>query len=204
MSRINEFINEISEHIDDTNYTPETLAWKLLFDSNIESFSSQLLTFTDEASKETEPMTYLFEVLITIFMEMIIGILKTNFYSDELNKDKEFNPKFNHNDFEEIIPLLKTKFDLINILLFTEKIEPTEDNKFHNSEVHKNKYCRIIMKHNKDDFSLFTIYGDRVAEDKIYHMILNSKFILTNKTLNSVYAVAIIDGITYRIYFSTR
>lgn len=202
MSKKDEFVNEITEHIDDTNYTPETLAWKLLFDNNIESFSSQLLTFTDEASKETEPTTYLFEVLITIFMEMIIAILKTNYYSDDNNNNKEFNPKFNHNDFDEILTNLKEKFNLINILLFTEKIEPIEDNKLHITEVTKNRYCRIIMKHNKDDFTLFNIYEDRIPEDKIYHMLLNNKFVLTNKNLNSVYAIASLDGITYRIYFS--
>jgi hypothetical protein len=202
MSKKDEFVNEITEHIDDTNYTPETLAWKLLFDNNIESFSSQLLTFTDEASKETEPTTYIFEVLITIFMEMIIAILKTNYYSDDNNNDKEFNPKFSHNDFDEILSNLKQKFNLINILLFIEKIEPIEDNKLHITEVTKNRYCRIIMKHNKDDFTLFNIYEDRIPEDKIYHMLLNNKFVLTNKNLNSVYAIASLDGITYRIYFS--
>ena len=54
----------MNEQIDENDYTPEALAWKLIMDDNINN--SNLLIFSEDNNKET-----LFEILLTIYVEMI-------------------------------------------------------------------------------------------------------------------------------------
>jgi hypothetical protein len=201
---MNEFVAEVNERVDDKTYTPETIAYKLLFDDNISEFSSKLMLYTSDTTKETEPITYSFEALLTIFMELIFGIMKINFYSNENNTGSQFIPNINCKDFDDVIPLLKKKFDLINVSLFVEKIPPTDENRFHTKITIEDRYCNIIIKHNKDDVCMCNIYNDRFDSDKLYHMILNSRFVSSSNKLSSVYATASIDGNLFKICFEKK
>ena len=90
----------MNEQIDENDYTPEALAWKLIMDDNINN--SNLLIFSEDNNKET-----LFEILLTIYVEMIFDYYKLK-YLESLNPDDNFDDNFDN-----------FKLDVSNINVFS-------------------------------------------------------------------------------------
>ena len=184
----------------DTIYTPENIAWKLLMDDDDEKLSSAIQTFCPSfEDTESDSVSYFFEVLLTIFMEMIFDLaILLNMKENETNgEDFMFDPDMDNFNMEDFIPTLKKKFNKISIITHVseyEKNDPVLES------VIGNRYCRIILKHLPKDRPLFKKYN--VSEDMNYHMVLGSNF-TSKKKLKEVYAVIIIKDIAYKIYFDT-
>ena len=66
--------------------TPEKIAQYLLNGNIDESINNMIEMFPEENSAEGNPYTFTFEILITIFMELLFGIAKLH-NKQELNYD---------------------------------------------------------------------------------------------------------------------
>lgn len=180
------------EIIDNNTYTPKSIAWKLLMDDDIAVLSAKLFEINPDDLNDTDPNSYLFEILITIFMEMIFNsaILISATNDDDI---ESFNPdlsKFNINNF---LPLIKEKFKKINILAVVNEFE---NNEHTSNKILSGRYCRIILKCDIKSHHFFK----KNNIDENYHMILNTDFKKSNK-LNNIYATVIINNVINQIYF---
>lgn len=199
MSLPDELISDLSEYSNSDVYTPEMFAWKLLLDdTNSAVLSANLQTFTDTYDEADDPTTFTFEVLITIFMELIFGILKLNHYAEHNNENFEFD--FTNSNLEDILPMLKHKFNELCYVLSVETIDETNENIAYVNSVIISRYCKIILRHSKLDEYYFSVHSDEIDDEKDYHMILNGRFKKTNK-LNEVYSTCSINNKTYKISF---
>lgn len=215
MSISDEFTDKLENLENTTLYDPEMLAWKLLFsdEENRKSLSSVLETFTDTCDEEEDPITFSFEVMITIFMELVYGILKINHFADK-GPDAEFEPNLAKEDVESIIPTLKQKFSILNIFLSVNVYVENQDNvEYIRNTINNERYCRIIMRHNPKDSTDFLVHSNSIDDDKDYHFIGNKnydrlKYIKDGnknygktKELKDVFATCSISGKTYKISF---
>ena len=64
--------NDSNNDLNNDIYSPEELAWKLILDESVNPTS--IMTFADDNSKEI-----VFEILITIYLEMIFNYYKLKF-----------------------------------------------------------------------------------------------------------------------------
>jgi len=200
MSIPQDLFAELNEYQTDDVYTPELFAWKLLLDdTKTDILSANLQTFTDTDDEADDPITFSFEVMITIFMELVFGILKLNHYAE--NADQEFEPDFTKHNLEDILPLLKHKFNELCYILSVEVIDDTADNKSYIDSIVGERYCKIILRHNESDKGYFIINNDGLIDpEKDYHMILNGRFKPT-KNLNEVYAICVVNNKVHKISF---
>jgi hypothetical protein len=199
MSIPQDLVTELNEYQNDDVYTPEIFAWKLLLDNTkSDVLSANLQTFTDTYDEADDPITFSFEVMITIFMELVFGILKLNHYAE--GNDEEFEPDFSKHNIDDILPLLKHKFNELCYILSVEVIDDTVDNKSYIDSIMGERYCKIILRHNESDQAYFAIHDDDIDSDKDYHMILNGRFKQT-KNLNEVHATCALNNKVYKISF---
>ena len=96
----NDSTNDSTNDSSNDIYSPEELAWKLILDESINPTS--IMTFADDNSKEI-----VFEILITIYLEMIFNYYKLKYLETTL--DEEDNNKEISDNFENF------KLDLTNI-----------------------------------------------------------------------------------------
>jgi hypothetical protein len=181
----------INEIINDNTYTPKTIAWKLLLDDDTSILSSELCVFDPDTLTDDDPHSYLFEILITIFMEMIYdsAILMT---ATEKGDIESFNPDLSKFDINLFLPIIKSKLEKINILIQIHDFSIHDDIQY----ILNNRYCRVLLKHDKKSNYFFK--NNNIEEN--YHMVLNYDFIKTN-SLKSIYAIININDIIYQIYF---
>jgi hypothetical protein len=198
---MNNIIDKIIE--DKNDYTPESLAWKLLLDDVDTALATQLLGINPDDIHDTDQTTYLFEILITIFMEMIFDIAllgDMTEYENNNNTDYKFNPDLTKVDLNVFLPTLIKKFEHISILLSTEINDIDTDDKVYMQEILDNRYCRVILRHNKDDTDYFIKNG--LPNDLNYHMILNSNTSNNQfKKIKDVYAVILLNNKLHKIAF---
>ena len=127
MSFPSHLIDEFGD-LDQDIYSPETFAWKLLLDdTKSDKLSSMLQTFTDIKDQEDDPVSFFFEIVLTILLELIFGIMKLDHYAEN-SADTEFIPNY---DLDQMIPTLKQKFNELHLILFMTVIENIEDNELY-------------------------------------------------------------------------
>ena len=200
MSFPQEFLDEINELEHSDVYTPELFAWKLLLNEKSVSLSSQLQTFTDTYDTEDDPVTFFFEIAITIFLELVFGTLKLNHYSDENNVDVPFKATFDNSTIEDMYPIIQQKFIELNLVLHVLSTDEESEPEHYKNNLKTKRYCRIIFKHNQTDHATFVMNADNIDEDKDYHMMLNGKCEKTNQ-LKDLFATWYIAGKTHKISF---
>ena len=187
-------MDNINEIIDSNTYTPKSIAWKLLFDDDITTLSSAIFAYDPddyEDKYDGDQDSYSFEILITIFMEMIFNSAILMGSSEDGNVES-FEPdlsKFNINDF---LPLIKDKLKKINVLANIIEYTSKECDK----HILNKRYCRIILKHDKTTKHFFI--SNDITEN--YHMILNKDF-TKKKSLKDIYAIVSLNNHIYQIYF---
>lgn len=150
-------------------HTPQTLAWKLLMEDNISDLSSTILSFNmDGYDEENDPISFTFEILLTIFVEMISSLL-TLMSEDNENVRKQLV-------ISDFFDTIKSKFTKASISIFIHEIEKewleTDDGYFKN--ILDKRYCKVIMRDNPEESQLFNAYN--VDNDMLYHMLLNAKY----------------------------
>jgi hypothetical protein len=193
-----EEINELD--FNDDIFTPEMFAWKLLLDDcNRDALSSQLQTFTDTYDTEDDPITFFFEIALTICMELIYGVLKLNFYAEH-DDGKEFKHKLVNADIDNVLPMINNKFAELHLQCSIYGYDNDDYFKEYCKDILNHRYCRIILRHNKNDKKEFKLYADNIDDDKPYHMILNGKYDTQSK-LKEVYATFSIENKIYKVSF---
>jgi hypothetical protein len=188
----------INEIIDDNNYTPEALAWKLLMDDNIST--SNLMIFSDENNKEI-----VFEILLTIYLEMIFGHYKMEYLESLINNDDNYDDIYdnfkldmNQVNFFTLTNVFATKFNKLNYILNVKEI--TKEEYF---ESKKNRYCTILLKDSPSDHMYFMINEKNLDPDKRYHFVLNNMFKSNiEHKLYDIYCSVCINNLCYKIYFT--
>jgi hypothetical protein len=197
------FLNRIDTiiNIDDNNYTPETIAWKLLMDSELENLKNKLQIVNDLEDDDT--YTLYFEMLITILMEMIYGILEINYYSklEEKNKEELFKPTFDKKDIENNIDSIKEKFSKIGIQLFVKIFDINEDDREYLNKLIRRSYCRIALRHSERDKQFFEMHSDKIPDNK-YYWFINNQTYQRKDNIKDILATCIFDNTFCSISFS--
>lgn len=184
-------------NIDENNYTPEALAWKLLMDDKITT--SNLMVFSDENNKET-----VFEILLTIYLEMIFGHYKMAYLESNYNEEdyddiyENFKLDITNVNLFALTNVFASKFNKLNYILNVKEItrEKYDENK-------KNRYCTILLKDSPFDNTYFLMNEQYIDPEKRYHFVLNSLYKRKeNINLRDIYCTVIINNICYKIYFT--
>jgi hypothetical protein len=191
-----------NQTIDDNNYTPEALAWKLLMDDDITT--SNLMIFSDENNKEI-----VFEILLTIYLEMIFGYYKMQYLESNCNNIDEADDNYDdiYDNFRldltnvnlfMLTNIFSTKFNKLNFILNVREITRLEYD-----ENKKNRYCTILLKDSPFDNTYFIMNERHLDPEKRYHFVLNSLYkTKENIELRDIYCTIITNNICYKIYFT--
>jgi hypothetical protein len=232
-----DFFNQTDDYSLDEGVTPESLAWKLLMDDDVEKYTGVLLPFTDVNDKSNTSASFAkydslsvhFEILITMYMEMIFSMLKINHISKqcdengELKNDVDFEQNIRH-DFsqftlDDMTILFREKLKKIRIFLSV--IEITNDSEINNNETNDNEmndndnnnetkdkekytdyYCRVILKDTLEGRSYFWRKRNTIDPNKRYTFEIRNDTKKTHNKLEDFYAICSLPNIRVKISFS--
>ncbi len=198
---------------DDNVVTPESLAWKLLMDNEIEDFNGVIMSFIEgcDGNNNYDNIAGQFEILITMYMEMVFGLLKINHISKQLNEngeldplvdlEKSFNPNLTNLSIDDMTLVFREKFKKIRIFLSTSLIHDSDINNARDFGSYSKYYCRILLKDLDNDRAYFLINHHHLDPDKRYTFTIPPG----NKhqvKIDEFYAVCALPGIKIKISFS--
>jgi len=166
--------------------TPENLAWRLLTDDNFVETSIGL------SMEDTEEY---FQVLITIYLEMIFYALKSS-YLAEGNTDYDlFKPDLKELTINSISDFFYEKFLKIKVLLSVEEIKDTDLSDINDFSIYNDYYCKIMLKD--------TEYGKKHFDNnnKRYTFLIKNNSVIKNKELDKFYAVCALPHMKIKINF---
>jgi len=189
---IEEALDEMGKFTAGT-YDPAQLAWELIINDELEDFKFDIAAFTDINDTEEDIITFMFETLINIYLEMIFSLAKLEHMIKQQENNEEITPetyKLNISDvtYENMIIPYREKFYKIGYFLSINNA--SDDDK-------KNSYCRVIL---KDDAKNKNYFNMNNINNKRFHFILNALYKKKNK-LKDVLCIFQINGQTYKIYF---
>jgi hypothetical protein len=195
----------ISNNISNDTFTPETLAWRLLVDDDLKNDTNikQIMASID-LNEESNPdifnkEAYLFEILLTIYLEMLFGWYKLLYLiENELNENPtEFKLDLSKLTLKELEEPFIEKMKLLGYILHIYEIK----NKDYYDYIKNESYCRVALRDLPSDFGFFEINKNRINPEKRYHFILNSKF--KGKTvLRDIFMLIVINDVVYKISFN--
>ncbi len=197
---------ELQNNINDDVYTPESLAWRLIVDDDLKINNSipHLLASID-LDNEPQPdifnkFAYEFEILLTIYLEMVFGWYKLLHIMDceDKNKESEFVLDFNTIKLSDLEEPFKSKFKLIGYNLFINEI----DDKNYYDYLKPESYCRVALRDLQSDYGFFEINKNNIDKEKKYHFIINSNFKGKNN-LRDIFMLLLINNKGYKINFTS-
>lgn len=201
-STLGEAIDDISNNVDPTNYDIESLSWKLLMDDNLENFKQEMIAFTDcptegaGATDDDDPISFVFETLINIYMEIAIGYSKL-VYLMELNENnnddislENFRLDINKID-HETLDGFKDKFYKIGYMAHVYEADEND---------RKSCYCRILLRDDPKNEVFFELNKMNIPEDKKFRFVMNGQF-KKQDNLKDVFAYFQVNKKSYRISF---
>lgn len=193
---MNRLLNELEE-LDDQwmndYHTPQTLAWKLLMSDDIKNLSSTILSFNvDNTDEANDPTSFTFEIMITIFAEMLCSLAM--FMSED---DEHVRKRLVVSDFFDTI---KEKFLKASVSLHINTIEKEwlENDTGYFKKMIDKRYCKVILRDNQEEEHFFYKYD--VPNENMYHMLLNSKY-KKQKNLKDIEALISVKNNIYQISF---
>lgn len=178
---------------DNDLHSLESLAWRLLTDEDVDA--GQLMAFNEESIDDEDPVTFIFELLINLYMEMVTGEAKLGYLINLHQNDKDLNLDDFTIDLSDItednlIGSYREKMLKIGYFLKIHQ-EPDEID---------NYYCRVLLKDSPKDQGYFYANRDRLDKDKRFHFVLNACYEKRDK-LDDVYAICNIGKYMYKISF---
>lgn len=186
--------------MDENYYSPEEIALLLAFDQ-FDKAKNGMETFVPEKDTGNQH-SYLFEILITIFMKLLFVIAKADNDNDEEKKNKEFVPNYADFKMDALMSIVSDKMLWLNYLV---RIETHDKNDFVDDKTefdnlcNKNRYCLVLLKNYNDH----PIFKTKQAENRYYHMVLNQNIYKKQfKKLDDVYAILELNGKFYKISFT--
>lgn len=193
MERLAEQLGDLDDEWMNNFHTPQTLAWKLLTSDEIENLSSSIMSFNiDNHDDSQDPISFTFEIMITIFVEMLCSLaLIVSEDNENVRKMLIFS------DFFETIKekLLKASVTIHIDVIEKEWLE--NDDGYFKGLLDK-RYCKVILRDNPEESHLFDKYD--VDEQSMYHMLLNPKY-KKKKNLKDIVALLSIKNNVYQISF---
>ena len=193
MDKLADKLDELDDNWLNDFHTPQTLAWKLLMSDDIQNLSSTITSFNvDNNDSKQDPISFTFEIMITIFAEMLCSLMLI--VSED---DKNVRANMCISDFFETI---KNKLLGASVTLHINSLEKEwvkDDSKYFNNILDK-RYCKLILRDNKDELIMFHTYD--VPEETMYHMLLNPKY-KKQKNLRDIQAMLSSGDYIYLISF---
>jgi hypothetical protein len=196
--------NELQNNISN-EFTPETLAWQLLVDEDIEKKIEigQLIASID-LENESNPTiynkeAYEFEILITIYMEMVFGWFKLlHLMENEQNgTNYDFKPNLSLVTFNDLTDPFSEKMSIIGYNLNVEEITNME----YFNLLRNRSYCRVALRDLKGDDGFFKLNSKKIDPEKRYHFIMNGNY-KGEKFLRNIFMVFMLNDKGYKISFS--
>lgn len=220
--------NFLTQNDDDKIVTPETLAWKLLMeDDNIMDYAGILdMHVIDNVNNNSKPSSHIgyddmvdqFQILITIYMEMIFGMLRISHVSnimdnntingDNDNKDIDncdlentFRPDFSNVMINDILDVFKERFKKIRIILSVREIYDTDMSNVRDFGKYSDYYCRIILKDTPEGSKYFEANHDTLNPDIRYTFVIRRDEDNKQTKLSDFYAVCALPNMKVKISF---
>lgn len=175
--------------------TPESLAMKLFSKDAGTPCSNHILPYSAKTDNDT--CSFMFEILLTIYLEGLMNILsvikQNNDDNDDNNEndidiDSKIYKNITINDLRFPEPWFKSIGFTINIREYTDKINI--------NKIKSLSYCRILLwVEQKDKFYFLT---NKV--DKKYTFLLNRGYKMVNR-IEKIYAILNKDDKLYQISF---
>jgi hypothetical protein len=197
------FIEQTEEYNNSTIYTPESIAWELLFGNIDEEKKGNLLNYTNDINYNNidDPVTFTYEILITIFMELLFNIAKMDYWSESDNNiQNHFIPDYKKFNMSSYISIINDKLKIIGYCMFIKEDDMSDFiyDKESLKTIIDNRYCRIVLRyHDNDDH----FESNNISDDIYYHMKLNGLNENKYLKLNDVYSVIFLNEKIYRLSF---
>lgn len=188
--------------------TPEVLARKLLFDDDIENYTGILLPFiiSDEKKEDNiyDKCAGQFEILITVYMEMVYGLLMISHINGYINEDGKidnsidldttFNPDLTEYDISDLSDIFREKLKKVRIFLSVQELQ--------DDIIYSDYYCRILLKETVDGKEYFNKNREKLDPNKHYTFLLRNDISKNQTTLNDFYAICRLPDKNVKITFS--
>lgn len=176
---------EENDEIEVVAYTPEKIARELLIGKFDDSQRS--IEILSAEKDDGNPYTFIFEILITIFMEIIFSLAKLDFHSK--NEGVKFIPNYQELQLDELISMASDKLEHLKYITRVETYERSDLDCEEFKELADKRYCRVVLRYYEND-PLFE------TSDDLYHIKLNAFADETKyKKLENVYCLIMLDKI---------
>lgn len=209
------------EQIKTEEQTPETLAWKLLMDQDgddadvklcegiMENFIIEEYELAKNQNVRYEQLAGQFEILITMYMEMVITYLKFQHIQRLMNSDgvidgnidleETFKPQYDKFTVDDLLIVFREKFAKIRIFLSI--MDVPERPRY---DIISEYYCKIILKDTPDGKEYYRKNSSNpaVSQDKRYTFVLRNDTKKSNKKLDDFYALCVLPNMQVKISFS--
>lgn len=163
--------------IEGENFSPEELASFLFDDLPVDPCSLSLLPYSHNIDKDQ--VSFLFEILITIYME---GILHGHRLYEMLSSKTQIS----ENNYPVKPKIIIDDFQLNNLMLCDKWLQSLgyhliiQEYESDNYKFDDNEYCKIILKDNPNDQQIF----NQKKINKPYHFVMFRAYKATNKLQN--------------------
>jgi hypothetical protein len=201
----------------DSIVTPESLAWKILMDDDVEKYAGVIMPFVTDDEKNNDLNTMYkslsaqFEILITMYMEMIFGMLKIKHVSENCNSDGElkedvdfdetFKPNLSKFTVDDMLTVFREKFTKVRVFLSVNEIHDAKNysNDFGSSSEY---YCKVILKDILEGKVYFLKNRNNLDPSKQYTFAIRRDVKKSQTKLQDFYAVCALPNMKVRISFS--
>lgn len=207
---------------EDNITTPEALAWKLLMDDDVEDYSGVLQPsvsgghIDDGENLLYDTLADQFQILITMYMEMVLGLLKINHVStyikedekikngeeDDIDFDATFSPDVSELTADGMLDFFREKFKKVRVFLSVRGIYDSNEDDTKNYGSSSDYYCRIILKNTPEGKTYFNNNKDWLDPEKHYTFVIRDDKKRKHRQLSDFYAVCTLSNMKIRISFS--
>lgn len=169
-------------------YTPESIAWELLV-GDIETNTKGKIYTPDN------DITCNYEILITIFMELLFNIAKIDFYSEKGNVN--FVPDYSEKNLKTLFSIVDNKLYALGYTVIVKEYNLNDGEMCKDiKDVIENRYCRVLLRnYDKDDIF------NNIPENIYYHMKLNGLNKQKYNKLIEIYSLIFLNDKIYKINF---
>jgi hypothetical protein len=201
----------------DSIVTPESLAWKILMDDDVEKYAGVIMPFVvgDEenngSNSKYKSLSVQFEILITMYMEMVFGLLKIKHLAENCNSDGElsddvdlddsFKPDLTKFVIDDMLTVFRNKFTKVRIFLSVNEIHDAKDysDDFGSSSEY---FCKVILKDTLEGKVHFWKKRNSLDPSKRYTFVTRRDEKKSQTKLQDFYAVCALPKIKVKISFS--
>jgi hypothetical protein len=200
---------DFMEKPDDRLVNPDSLAWDLVMGDDRDDFTAVMQGFVSDGEGSFQANRYeqtadVFQILITIYMEMVFNVLKSNFMGELLDERGEiregtdlereletYRPDFSRYTVEEMTDFFRDKLAKIRYFLsireLTEFCSDDPNDYGRDSEY----YCKILLLDDRRSYSRkYFKNATHVPEGKRYTFLMRPDDDPQQKKLQDFYAVA--------------